>query len=122
MPQEVIREDSSAVSCREFSPRQEASLFSADYRSPEIGVLPGESKRTACVEAGLRTKKLSGCCERQTQELQRAAALRMPQRALVHEPSLGSDRRGELAGRLQCPSAPQCSEQPNAPGVCTTDG
>ena len=25
-------------------------------------------------------------------------------------------------GRLQCPSAPQCSGQPNAPGVCTTDG
>ena len=55
-------------------------------------------------------------------ELQRAAARRMPQRALVHEPSLGPDHRGELAGRLQCPSAPQCSGQPNAPGVCTTDG
>ena len=55
-------------------------------------------------------------------ELQRASARRMPQRALVHEPSLGPDHRGELAGRLQCPSAPQCSGQPNAPGVCTTDG
>ena len=37
-----------------------------------IGVLPGESRRTACVEAGLRTSRSSGCCERQTQELQRA--------------------------------------------------
>ena len=35
---------------------------------------------------------------------------------------LAPNHRGELAGRLQCPSAPQCSGQPNAPGVCTTDG
>ena len=37
-----------------------------------IGVLPGERRRAACVEAGLRTSRSSGCCERQMQELQRA--------------------------------------------------